>query len=344
MDLIPEKLRQDHEDNQVVFFCGAGVSKPAGLPTFKELVCLTLTDLLPCKDDCQPGSTEALAWHAFREERYDEALGILESPGEGGYEPKDVREKVRYHLSKPKTKTLDKHLILSRLADLDKENGRLVTTNFDDLFEKTQTKLRRFERSCHRMAVHVAPGLPPAKPQTFRGLIHLHGRLCSSQDDRQLVLTTADFGIAYMLEGWALRFSVDLFRHFHVVFIGYSVKDPTMRYLVSAVAAARGGKRTIQGALCFRALPPGRRRRSRTTVETQGYNTARLRCRRRTPTALVRVGKMGQRPSSGHRRSPAKSGPPWPVPTRGRQRSCYPRDGLGVQGSKRRKIFRGLDG
>ena len=45
--------------------------------------------------------------------------------------------------------------------------------------------------------------------------------------------------MAYMLEGWALRFVVELFRHFHVVFIGYSLEDPTMRYLVRALAAAR---------------------------------------------------------------------------------------------------------
>ena len=67
----------------------------------------------------------------------------------------------------------------------------------------------------------------------------MHGKLESSTDDLQLVLTTADFGTAYMLEGWALRFALELFRHYHVVFNGYSVEDPTMRYLVSALAAAR---------------------------------------------------------------------------------------------------------
>ena len=35
MDLIREELRRAHEDGEVVFFCGAGVSMPAGLPSFK---------------------------------------------------------------------------------------------------------------------------------------------------------------------------------------------------------------------------------------------------------------------------------------------------------------------
>ena len=35
---IPERLLQAHEDGRVVFFCGAGISYPAGLPGFKGLV------------------------------------------------------------------------------------------------------------------------------------------------------------------------------------------------------------------------------------------------------------------------------------------------------------------
>ncbi|MEE9216642.1 MAG: SIR2 family protein [Anaerolineales bacterium] len=239
MDLIPEELRRAHEDGGVVFFCGAGVSMPAGLPSFKGLVEAVLADLLPKKSMCKSGSTEALAWQAIEYDKYDEALDILESPREGGYEPKDVRERVHNRLSTTKTKTLQAHFTLARLADLDTDRGRLVTTNFDHLFERAQAKLRRLERSSPRMTVYVAPALPPAKPDTLHGLIHLHGKLGSSPENRDLVLTMANFGTAYMLEGWARRFVIDLFRHYHVVFIGYRVEDPTMRYLVSALAASR---------------------------------------------------------------------------------------------------------
>ena len=204
MDLIPDKLRRAHEDGEVVLFCGAGVSMPAGLPSFKGLVNAVLMDLLPIRTMCKPGSTEALAWKAFDNDRYDEALDILESPREGGYEPKDVRERVRYRLSTTKTKTLQAHFTLARLADLDTDRGRLVTTNFDHLFERAQAKLWRLERSSPRMTVYVAPALPPAKPDTLHGLIHLHGKLGSSSENRDLVLTMANFGTAYLLEGWAL--------------------------------------------------------------------------------------------------------------------------------------------
>lgn len=35
---IPDELLQAHEEGRVVFFCGAGISYPAGLPGFKGLV------------------------------------------------------------------------------------------------------------------------------------------------------------------------------------------------------------------------------------------------------------------------------------------------------------------
>ena len=35
---IPDELLQAHEDGRVVFFCGAGISIPAKLPDFENLV------------------------------------------------------------------------------------------------------------------------------------------------------------------------------------------------------------------------------------------------------------------------------------------------------------------
>jgi hypothetical protein len=35
---VPDALLQVHEEGRLVFFCGAGISYPAGLPGFKGLV------------------------------------------------------------------------------------------------------------------------------------------------------------------------------------------------------------------------------------------------------------------------------------------------------------------
>lgn len=241
MSLVPGKLRRAHEGNEVVFFCGAGVSKPAGLPMFKGLTEAVLETLIGSHASCKHGSHESAAWVACEHDRYDEALNILEHP-RGGFNPKDVRKVVEKELGKKPT-TLKYHIILARLADLDKPNGRLVTTNFDLNFTKAVKLLRRKEKSKHYTKEFIAPALPPAKPRTFSGLNYLHGQLGASIDEADLVLTTTDFGNAYMLEGWARRFVIELSRHYHIVFIGYRVEDPTMRYLVSAIAAARSENR-----------------------------------------------------------------------------------------------------
>ena len=82
--------------------------------------------------------------------------------------------------------------------------------------------------------------------------MYLHGRFDDRDPDgRHLVMTSADFGTAYLTERWASRFVSELFAHFTVLFIGYSVNDPVMRYLVDAIAAERESGRDITQAYAF---------------------------------------------------------------------------------------------
>ncbi len=244
MSLLPEKLRQTHEDGNVVFFCGAGVSMPAGLPSFEGLVKQVLEGLAPSK------RKEPLLWKAIEEKKFDEVLDILERHTRGGF-GLEVRKKVTEILNEGlnrKRLNLNAHIILCRLAGLDKPNGRLITTNFDPLFNKAQDRLCRRVKPKHKPSTEIAPALSPPKPEGWSCLVYLHGKMGHAPDDKNLVLTTADFGKAYLLDGWARRVVIELFRHFHVVFIGYSIEDPTMRYLVSALAAARQDKENFKDA------------------------------------------------------------------------------------------------
>ena len=50
-----------------------------------------------------------------------------------------------------------------------------------------------------------------------------------------MVLTDADFGRAYLTEGWATSFLLDLFRAFPVLFVGYGHNDTVMNYLARAL-------------------------------------------------------------------------------------------------------------
>jgi NAD-dependent SIR2 family protein deacetylase len=105
-------LLEAHEDGRVVFFCGAGISYPAGLPGFRGLV----KDLY-----------ERLSWSpsvieetAFAKGAYDTAIGLLENGIVGR------RERVRQELariltpdlSNPKTTATHEALLTLSLTEM----------------------------------------------------------------------------------------------------------------------------------------------------------------------------------------------------------------------------------
>ena len=67
---IPNDMLQAPEEGRLVFFCGAGISKPAGLPDFSQLV----TEI------CGRIGThlQELEKNAFDDKHYDRALMLLE--------------------------------------------------------------------------------------------------------------------------------------------------------------------------------------------------------------------------------------------------------------------------
>lgn len=65
--------------------------------------------------------------------------------------------------------------------------------------------------------------LPLAKRSRWSGLVYLHGIIPSRLDEaslNRLVVTSGDFGLAYLTERWASRFVTDLFCNYVVCFVG----------------------------------------------------------------------------------------------------------------------------
>ena len=82
-----------------------------------------------------------------------------------------------------------------------------------------------------------APGSP-----SFAGIVHLHGRLADDTcglEATPLVLTSADYGDAYMRSGWASRFLFDLARCKAIALVGYSAQDAPVRYFLNVLEADR---------------------------------------------------------------------------------------------------------
>jgi len=215
---IPFKLMNELDDGRVVFFCGAGISMASGLPGFGGLVEYIYDQTGERKTDLEE--------ELINSKQYDKALGQLE----GRLNEGRLRQVVIERLSqKAKRGSIEIHKSLLSLSQTS-EGLRLITTNFDNRFESAGARSAQID---------AAPKLPVPKAHNWHSLTYLHGRITSGSKGNDLVLTGADFGRAYLTERWAARFISELFREFTVVFVGYSLNDPVMSYMVDALAAER---------------------------------------------------------------------------------------------------------
>ena len=216
---FPEALRAALRNDELVVFAGAGVSigSPACLPDFR-----TLAD-----------SIAEVSGKARHDGETDDAfLGRLDNAGVQVHaRAARLLQKNRY--GKPPSPT-NLHRDLVRLYP-EPDEVRIVTTNFDPLLGDAARALFSDPPDLFR-----APALPLGR--AFNGIVHVHGCLDRPQD---MVLTDADFGRAYLTDGWASRFLVELFRSTTVMFVGYGHNDTVMKYLARALPESDAGKRFI---------------------------------------------------------------------------------------------------
>lgn len=230
---VPEELIRAHQEGKVIFFCGAGISRNADLPLFEELVdkifaCCGVNKSKSEQDCCE-------------KKQYDTVLDLLERRFDSGR--KGVREKLWEILNIRKTLSDNKlatHKALLALARDENNVLRLVTTNYDRLFH---IAFKRENKSAFEFNTYQAPFLPIPKKSRWNGLVFLHGLLPSKKEKvkelNRLVLTSGDFGLAYLNERWASRFISELFENYIVCFVGYSINDPVLRYMMDAISADR---------------------------------------------------------------------------------------------------------
>ena len=256
---IPDALLEAHEEGRVVFFCGAGISYPAGLPDFKGLVEQVY--------QLNGTSFSDIELEAFERGQFDATLDLLERrlPGQ--------RLAVRRSLVlalKPKLRrkgAIDTQAALLRLARSREGALRLVTTNFDRIFHVAA------KRTGQAFQAYAAPMLPIPKNSRWDGLVYLHGLLPERADDtalNRLVVTSGDFGLAYLTERWAARFVSELFRNYVVCFVGYSINDPVLRYMMDALAADRMLGEATPQAWALGACEPGQEHRKSIEWEAKG--------------------------------------------------------------------------
>lgn len=240
---IPDNLLFAHEEGRVVFFCGAGISMgaPAKLPSFKGLV-----------EEVFQEFNQSEEWESRKNKPLEESLTWLENTIPG--ERKAIFMEVCNILNPNRIRSTPFHQNLLTLARSNpNEKIKLVTTNFDRLFENCvhKHKHKHTPKPKHKPKppVLIAPRPPiPKDSYDWHGIVYLHGLIPENPSDPfsddNLILTSGDFGRAYLSERWASRFVTELFKNYVVCFVGYSLNDPVMRYLMDALAVdERNGER-----------------------------------------------------------------------------------------------------
>lgn len=234
---IPKDLLIGRDEGRVVFFCGAGVSRArAGLVDFVGLAKEVLNDL-----GVGPEEPPSLLLKEVREvagitlTSADRVFGLLEAT----FSPLDIERAVAKAL-RPKPKVdLSAHEILLDLATTREGKTRLVTTNFDRLFESCRPSL----------PIWQPPRLPnPERDCEVDGIVHLHGASTedySGPSGDGFVLSTSAFGRAYLSDGWATRFIREVLDRYIVVFVGYTADDPPVQYLMEALNRSGGSRRPV---------------------------------------------------------------------------------------------------
>jgi len=245
---VPLELIEAQENNELVFFCGAGISYPAGLPDFKGLVNKVYKEI--------PAEKDALEEQAIKSGFYDRALGLLEERLETGNTTgvNVVRRAIISLLNLDSSADVGTHKALLQLSQTSDNNYRLVTTNVDHAFLLAHNDGKKL--------FDAAPKLPVPKPNKWSTVVHLHGLIDEDQDPdgEHLVFTSGDFGSAYLTERWASKFVTELFLNFTVVFVGYSINDPVIRYMTDAIAAERRyGKSHFKVPYVIAESPPSKK-------------------------------------------------------------------------------------
>ena len=243
---IPDALLIARDEGRVVFFCGAGVSRArAGLLDFFGLADEVIRKLgVPADNPACKILDEAREM----DKRIgvsglisaDRVFGLLERD----FRVRDIEVAVAGALRPPEAVDLTAHKILLDLATTPEGKVRLVTTNFDRLFEEC----------CDKLRIWQPPRLPdPSRHGEMDGIIHLHGYVTKDYNGAEgdgFILSSSEFGRAYLSDGWATQFFREVIKRYVVVFVGYTADDPPVQYLLEALNKEAGG---LDGVYAFQS-------------------------------------------------------------------------------------------
>lgn len=225
---IPDKLLHRRDAGRVVFLCGAGVSVPSKMPDFVDLTSFVIDFFGPSEDSqlmqaFQPWLTDRSGSHT----PLDQIFHMLHL--EYGKEAVNRVVTQRLSVSQHNGSMGREHELIRRISSSKGGSPQVVTTNFDRLFE--------WGHEQDKLVWHSPPAFPDLTLEAdLEGIVYLHGRVVEADSAiHPYVLSSADFGRAYLAEGWATQFIRNLLQRYTVVMVGYQAEDPPVKYLLQGL-------------------------------------------------------------------------------------------------------------
>ncbi|WP_123422848.1 SIR2 family protein [Vibrio crassostreae] len=227
---IPDVLLERRDKGRVVFLCGAGVSFSSGLPGFAELTEYVVDFYQPAEDSELYKAFQPWIDRNTKEDTPKVPLDQIFHMLYQEYGREDVNKLVAQRLAehKPDGDAGYEHGLIRQLSTSSDGKPQIVTTNFDLLLELGDGK---------DLPRHEPPAFPDIKlGASLEGITYLHGRLNDTGEGHHpYILSSADFGRAYLSEGWATSFILKLLDSYTVVLIGYQAEDPQVKYLLQGL-------------------------------------------------------------------------------------------------------------
>ena len=209
---IPDSLLDRCDAGRVVFLCGAGVSVPSSMPSFIGLTQHVIDFFNPPED-----SEVMRAFKPWIDDPsdsnmpLDQVFNLLHQE----YGKDAVNALVTDRLKAPcdAEQVGCQHGLIKKISSSPNGIPQIVTTNFDLLFEIGDDT-----------GFHVPPAFPDlAFGTSIEGITYLHGRLANAgAKQHPYVLSSADFGRAYLSEAWATNFIRNLLERYTVVSVSYT--------------------------------------------------------------------------------------------------------------------------
>lgn len=195
---ISKKILNAIIENKLVFFVGSGLSIRFGLPSWKDLV----------KDIIREQNKKD----------YNDFLPLLES---GMLTPIEVLEKLKKEHNDIRKYILTKYNIANGDFSLQKKlleiSGKIITTNFDNAFEKASNNT--IHPSVYTSDFNISEINKSDNPYIFK----LHG---SFNEPDHCVIFKEDYDNIYLRESSAKEKLKAIFAEKTIIFIGYSFSDP----------------------------------------------------------------------------------------------------------------------